>query len=204
MILHNEFGWIWTTPCTNEKDLFLKIIIRKFRKIPYEHLIFSLYFTYTGNTTCQLWFDLDNSKTRSLTTIFKFHYSRNSKSSIWNNNFFTRQNIAKTLFVLDFTYTEDTTCPVWFVLYNSKTQSIATIFKIFFSRNSQISVWKPYFFARQANPKILFVLRSNYAGDTPCRVWFDLDNSLTRWKRPIFKILKNSQFTKLLIFRMKN
>ena len=56
------------------------------------------------------------------------------------------------------------------------------------SRNSQSSVWKPNFFPRQAVPKNFFALHSHYAGDTPYRVWFDLDNSLTRWKRPIFKI----------------
>ena len=42
---------------------------------------------------------------------------------------------------------------------------------------------------------MLFVLDSRYTGDTPYRVWLDLDNSLTRRKRPIFKIryLRNSQ-----------
>ena len=44
-------------------------------------------------------------------------------------------------------------------------------------------------FPRQAIAKILFVLDSKYTGDTPYRVWFDLDNSLTRWKRPIFKMI---------------
>ena len=62
------------------------------------------------------------------------------------------------------------------------------IFKIPFSRNSKSSVWKPNFFPKQAKPKILFALYSLYTGDTPYSVCFDLDNSLTRWKRPIFKI----------------
>ena len=47
---------------------------------------------------------------------------------------------------------------------------------------------KTNFFTRQAIAKILFVLHSNYTGNTPYRVWFDLDNSLTRWKSSIFKI----------------
>ena len=36
-------------------------------------------------------------------------------------------------------------------------------------------------------PKFLFVLQSSYPWDTRYRVWFDLNNSLTRRKRPIFK-----------------
>ena len=76
---------------------------------------------------------------------------------------------------------------VWFgKLLNSMKKK--SIFKIPFSRNSKSSVWKTKFFPRQAKPKILFALYSHYTGDTPYRVCFDLDNSLTRWKRPIFKI----------------
>ena len=33
-----------------------------------------------------------------------------------------------------------------------------------------------------------FVLDSRYTRDTTCQDWFDLDNSLTRRNRPIFKI----------------
>ena len=57
------------------------------------------------------------------------------------------------------------------------------------------------FFPRQAKQKIIFALHSHYTGDTPYTVWFDLDNSLTRWKK--IKILKNSQFAKFAKFRMK-
>ena len=57
-------------------------------------------------------------------------------------------------------------------------------------------------FPRQAKP-MRFALHYHYTGDTQYRVWFDLDNSLTRWKRIIFKILKNSQFAKFAKFRMK-
>ena len=41
-ILHTEFGMIWTTPWPDEKDLFLKFVIREIRKFPYENLIFFL------------------------------------------------------------------------------------------------------------------------------------------------------------------
>ena len=51
----------------------------------------------------------------------------------------------------------------------------------------QISVWNTNFFASQAISKNRFVLNSSNAGDIPYQVCFDLDNSLTRSKRPIFK-----------------
>ena len=117
--------------------------------------------------------------------------------SVWKTNFLPRQAIAKILFVLDSRYTWDTPYRVWLNLDNSLTRRKRPIFKIRYLRNSQNSVWKTNFFPRQAIAKILFVLDSRYAVDTPYRVWFDLDNSLTRRKRPIFKIryLRNSQIS---------
>ena len=43
-------------------------------------------------------------------------------------------------------------------------------------------------FARQAIPKILFVLHSNDTGDNPYQIWFGLDSSSTRSNRSVFKI----------------
>ena len=86
---------------------------------------------------------------------------------------------------------------------NSLTRWKRPNFKIPFSRISNSSVWKPNFSPRQAKPKILFALHCHYTGDTQYRVWFDLDNSLTRWKRTIFKIRENSQYAKFAKFRMK-
>ena len=61
--------------------------------------------------------------------------------------------------------------------------------KFLFLRNSKSFVWEPIYFPRQAKPKILFALHCHYTGDTPYRVWFDLDNYITRWKRPFLKFL---------------
>ena len=58
-------------------------------------------------------------------------------------------------------------------------------------------------FPSQAKRKILFALHCHYNGDTQYRVWFDLGNSLTRWKRIFFNFLKNSQFAKFAKFRMR-
>ena len=44
------------------------------------------------------------------------------------------------------------------------------------------------FFTMQAIAKTSFVSHSFYAGNTPCRVWFHLDNSMTQSKRTLFKI----------------
>ena len=61
-------------------------------------------------------------------------------------------------------------------------------------RNSQISVWNTNFFPRQAIPKLLFVLQSSYPWDTRYRVWFDLNNALTRRRRRIFKYTYSKLF----------
>ena len=152
-------------------------------------ILFVLHSRYHWDTPCRVWSDLDNSLTQWNRPIFKIRYLRNSQISVWNTNFFPSQAIPKILFVLHSRYHWDTPCRVWSDLDNSLTQWNRPIFKIRYLRNSQISVWNTNFFPRQAIPKILFVLPSTYPGDTPYRVWFDLNNSLTRWKRPIFKFL---------------
>ena len=99
-----------------------------------------------------VWFDelLDPIKR----PIFKIPFSRNSKSSLWNTNFFPRQAIPKILFVLHFNYTCDTRCWVWFDLDNSLTRWKRPTFKIPFSRNSKSSIWNTNFFPRRAIPKL--------------------------------------------------
>ena len=142
-------------------------------------ILFVLHSTYPGDTAYRVWFDLDNSLTRWNRPIFKIRYSRNSQISVRNTNFFPRQAIHKILFVLHSTYPGDTAYRVWFDLDNSLTRWNRPIFKIRYSRNSQISVWNTNFFPRQTIPKILFVLHSTYPWDTPYQVWFTLDNSMT-------------------------
>ena len=100
---------------------------------------------------------------------------------------FARPAIPIILFVLHFNYNGDTPYRVWLDLDDSLNRWKRPIFKIRKSRNSQISVRKPIFFARPALTKILFVLDFICTADTPCKVWLDWDNFLTRWKRPIFK-----------------
>ena len=160
-------------------------------------ILFVLHSRCPWDTPYSVWFDLDNSLTRRKRPIFKIRYLRNSQFSVWKTNFFPRQAIAKILFVLHFKCPWDTPYPVWFDLDNSLTRRKRPIFKICYLRNSQISVWKTNFFPRQAIAKIYFVLHSRCPWDTPYPVWFDLDNSLTRRKRPIFKIcyLRNSQIS---------
>ena len=104
-----------------------------------------LFFTYTGDTTCGVWFDLDSSKTQSITTTIKIHFSRNSRISVWKPNFFRRQAIAKILFFSDSSYTGDTLFRVWFNLNIYLTQSKITIVKIRQKRSSQLSYENPTF-----------------------------------------------------------
>ena len=74
----------------------------------------------------------------------------------------------------------------------------------------QISFKNPIFFPRQAKlyQFILFALHSHYTGDAPFWIWFDLDNSLNRWKRPVFEIpfLRKSEvlYEKLTFFLGKS
>ena len=130
---------------------------------------------------------------------------RNSQNSVWKPIFFLGKLCQKlllyTLITLVIMHTEfglfwTTPCP-------DEKELFFKILKIRTSRNSQISVWKPNFFPRQAKPNTLFALHFHYTGDTPYRIWFDLGNSMTRWKRIFFKIRKNSQFEKFAKFRMK-
>ena len=126
--------------------------------------------------------------TQSKWTIFEFWFSRNSKSSVWNTNFFPRQAIPKIVLVLLFNYTGDTPYQVWFILYNFLAQSKITIFKFLYSQNAQNSVRKTNFFPKQAIANTFFALHSTYTSDTPCQVWFDFDNSMTQSKRTLLEI----------------
>ena len=132
----------------------------------------------------------------------KIRNSRNSQNSVWKPNFFL--GALKQIFFFAFYsyYTGDTPYRVWFDLDNSLTRWK----KIKILKNSQFAKFakfrmKTQLFPRRAQPNFFFALHSHYTGDTPYRVWFDLDNSLTRWKK--IKILKNSQFAKFAKFRMK-
>ena len=134
-----QFGSLWTTPWPDEKDLFLKFVIREIRKFPYEKLTFFLgklyqkFFSfYTPGTHGILHTEFGliwkNSLTRWRRPVFKFRYSRNSQTFV-RKTFFPRQAIAKILFLLHSTYTWDTSYRVCFDLDNSMTWSKRPIFK---------------------------------------------------------------------------
>ena len=154
-------------------------------------VLFDLHSYYIGDTPYRVWSDLDNSLTRWRRPIFKTPFLRNSKSSVWNTNFFPWQAgpifLLYTLITLVILYTKFGL--IWKTAWPDEKELFLNFSKIRNSRNSQKSVWKPKVFPRRAIPNVLFALHSHYIGDTPYRVWFDLDNSLTRWKRPLFKIL---------------
>ena len=158
VILHTEFGLIWTTPCPDEKDLFLKFLFREFQTVPYENPNF-----FQGKL---------NQKYFLLYTVITLVILNTEFGLIWR----THWPDEKELFL--------------------------KFAKIRNSRIPQNSVWKPNFF-KASNTNNFFGLYCHFTGDTPYRVWFDLDNSLTRWKRTIFKIRKNLQFAKFAKFRRK-
>ena len=63
-----------------------------------------------------------------------------------------------------------------------------TYFFKFVTRVKRKFLYEKQFFCSQAIAKNLFVLHSSYTGNTPLQVWFELNNFLTRRKRPNFKI----------------
>ena len=152
-------------------------------------IFFALHSHYTGDTPYRVWFDLDNTLTRWKKKLFlKTPFSRNSNSSVGKPNFFPKKANPKIFFALHFHYTGGTSYRVWFDLDNSWTQCKRIIFKIL--KNSQFAKFAKFRMKTQLFPKhalpIFFALHSHYTGDTPYRVWFDLDNSLTRWKKNYF------------------
>ena len=55
-----------------------------------------------------------------------------------------------------------------------------TYFKKFLFREIQKVPYEKLIFSLAAKPKIFFVLHSNYTGDTPYQIWFDLNSFLAR------------------------
>ena len=158
VILHAEFGLIWTTPCPDEKEFFFKFL--------------------------------------------KIRTTRNSQISVCKPNFFSRQAKPNTLFAVHSQYIGDTQYRVWFDLDNSLTRWKRPIFKIPFSRNLKSSVWKPIFFLGKLYRQIFCITLSlHWWYSIPSLVWFgQLHDPM---KKNFFKIRENSQFEKIAKFRMK-
>ena len=151
---------------------------------------FALDSYYTVDNPYRVCFDFDNSLTHWNWIFFKFAKNRtlrNSQNSVWKPKFFPRQAITKTLFAVQSHHTGDTPYRVGFDLNSSPWPDEKDLFlKFLFLRNSKSFVWEPIYFPRQAKPKIFFALHCHYTVDTQYRVWFDLSNSLTRWKKTYF------------------
>ena len=146
VILHTEFGLIWTPPWPHERN------------------------------------------------IFKIRYSLNSQNFEWKPNFFPGQAIATFFLALRSNYAADTLYRVWSDFNNSFTRWKRHISKTCYSLNIRNNRKFPYeiltFLLCQLFQKF-FYLHSNYTADTLYRVRLHLDDSVNRWKRPIFKIRKN-------------
>ena len=163
MILHTEFGLIWTTPWPDEKKNFLKFPkIRNSRNSQISvwkpkfftgklYKKFFLLYTLTTLLILHTVFGLiwANSLTRWKRPIFKTPFSRSSKSSVWNTNFFPRQALPKifllyTLITLVILHTEFGL--ILTIAWPDEKEIFLKFSKICNSRNSQNSVWKPIFF----------------------------------------------------------
>ena len=154
------------------KNFFPKQAIAKISSV--------LDFRHPWDTPYQVWFNLDYSLTRRNFYFFENRISEKVDISDWNTNFFPRQAIAKIPSVLDSRHPWDTPYQVWFNLDNSLTRRKFYIIENRISEKVDISDWDKNFFPRQAIANTLFVLHSRYIVDSPCPVWFDLNNFLTR------------------------
>ena len=160
MILHTDFGLIWTTPCPDEKELFVQFSkIRNsqnsqnsvwksdfFPRQAIPKFFFALNSHYAGDTPYRVWFDSDNSLTRWKIPLFKFPFSRNLKSSVWNTNFFPDKvyQFFYALTSLVILHTEFGL--IWTTPWPDENELFLNFAKIRTSRNSQNSVFKAHFF----------------------------------------------------------
>ena len=132
-ILHTKFGLIWTTSWPDKKDLFLKLLIWKNRKFPYEKLFFFLgepykkfFLLYTFitlviiHTKCgSLWI----TPWRDKNSIFlKLEKLKKSIFPIEIRTFYLEKLAGPFFLVSESTYLGDTPYQVWFDLNNFLTR----------------------------------------------------------------------------------
>ena len=158
-----------------------------------------------------VWFGqlLDPMKKNIFKILKNLQFAKFAKFRIKNHFFLGK--LYQQLLAVHCHYTSDTQYRVSFDLqlflkfstpWPDEKQLFLKFSKIRNSRNSQNSVWKPIFFLGKLYQQLLgFTLSLHWWYSI--RSLFDLGNSLTRWRRTIFKILKNSQFAKFAKFRMK-
>ena len=205
VILNTEFGLIWATPWPDEKQLFLKfskirnsrnsqnsvwILIFFLGKLYQKLFGFTLSLHWWYPIPSLVWFGqlLDPMKRKFFKILKNSQFAKFAKFRI-KNHFFPRHSIPTTFcFPLSLHCWYSIPSLVWFGQLLDPLKKNLKFSKIRNSRNSHYSVWKPKFFLARSTKKF-FDLHSYYTGDTPYRVWFNLDNSLTRWKKPVFKIL---------------
>ena len=198
--LHTKFGLIWRTSWPDKKGLFLKFLFREIQKVPYEILTFFLVKLYQklflfyvlitlvilhakfGLIWTTRWPDEKNLLLKLIfREIQKVPYEILTSRLILNESTFdTPWKLGGSFFLSQSLPTLRILHTKFGLIWRTSWPEKRPIFNIPFSRNSKSSVWKSNLFPRQAIPKTLFVLHSNHTGDTPCRVWLDLNNSLTR------------------------
>ena len=179
MILHSEFGLIWTTPWPDEKDLFLKISFSRNSKSTawnpnfFPVKVYQLFLLCTlislvilhskfGLICTTPWPD----EKELFLKFSKIPNSRNSQNSLWKTIFFLGKLYQNFCLTLSLLWWCSILRLVWFgQLLN---QMKKTFFKILFSRNSKSSLWNTNFFPDKVYD--FFALRSHYTGDTAYRV----------------------------------
>ena len=175
-ILHTEFGLIWTSLTRWKRPIFKIRYSRNSQNSVWKPNFFHASYTKKSNSRYpwdilyRVWFDLNNSYSLPRKKVsFSYGNLRNSRILNFKNRSFSSGQASYTktfFFVLHSIYTWDSPYRVWYENI-SLTRWKRPIFKIRYSRNSQISVWKTNFFPRQAIEKILSILQSKYTVNTP-------------------------------------
>ena len=151
---------------------------------------FALHSHYTVDSQYRVWFDLDNSLIRWKNLFLKLLF-REIRKIPYENPIFFRDNLFLFCFTMSLHWWYSIPSLVWFG------QLLDPMKKIFFLNSQNFAIREirkipyenPIFF--QGKLYVFFALHCHYTGDIQYRVWFDLDNSLTRWKRFFLKFSKN-------------
>ena len=197
--LHNKFGLIWTSFWPDEKDLFLKLLILNNSKFPYEKLTFflgKLYQRFFLFYTLGTHVILHNQFGLIWLSPWPDEKDLFLRLLIWNNSKFSYEKLiyflGKLCRKIDLSQS-----PTTMGKLHNKFGLIRTTFwpdekdlflNLLIWNNSKFPYEKLTFFLGKLYQRFFFVLHSRYPCYTPNPVWFDLTNSLTRWKRTIFKI----------------
>ena len=220
VILNTEFDLIWTTPWPAEKEFFFKFSkIRNSRnshnsvwkpnfflgKLYQQLFCFTLSLHWWYSITSLIWFGqlLDPMKKNYFWNSQKFTI-REIRKIPYENFFFPRIAIPMTFWLYTFITLVILNTEfglIWTTPWPDEKELFLKFSKIHNSRNSQNSVWKPFFWLAIPTTFLLYTLITLVILNTEFGlIWTTLWSAENEFFKSFFK---NSQFAKFAKFRMK-